>query len=114
MLGQGGIDFSTACNRLIDNYGSLGCLWYSWGDYDRTKFQQQCKDFGVSYPFSNSHVNLKALFANLKGNKHECGLGRAIKSLGWQFHGRPHSGVDDALNVARILIYILEKVRKGF
>lgn len=100
--------FAQACGVLEDEYGSAQHPWISWGDYDRRMFETQCRDFDVRYPFSDRHLNLKAVFAGLNPQKRPVGLSRALTMLGLTFEGTHHRGHDDAWNVGRILCRLLE------
>lgn len=53
-------------------------------------------------PLANlQHLNLKSLFARKYG--HRVGLERALGLRKLVFKGKPHSGIDDAKNVAQLL-----------
>ncbi|ROR29789.1 3'-5' exonuclease [Inmirania thermothiophila] len=103
----GGMSFAEACTRLRRAWAAKRRVWASWGDYDRLQFQRQCAEAGVAYPFGPSHLNVKALAALAWGWDAPCGLGEALERLGMRFEGRPHRGIDDARNVARVLARIL-------
>lgn len=78
-------------------------LFCSWGDYDRKQFLQDCAHHGVEYPFGPGHVNLKAEFQRVLGQRRPFGVGQALRRLGLTFEGSPHRGLDDARNIARIV-----------
>ncbi len=102
-----GILFEDALALLRSRYKSHKISWMSWGDYDRRQFERQCKREDKRYPFSITHTNLKHWFAVCAGEDYECIIGTAIAKLAMNFEGTPHRGVDDALNIARILTEIL-------
>jgi inhibitor of KinA sporulation pathway (predicted exonuclease) len=77
--------------------------WGSWGDYDRVQLYRECARKGIKYPFGRAHYNIKGLFSMLTGRSKGFGVGTALDILGMKFEGRPHVGVDDAQNIARIL-----------
>lgn len=85
----------------------LGSTMVSWGAYDWKMLKKEMEQHGLRFPF-NTHVNLKQCFADYEGSRPK-GLHRAIKSLGWTFKGRHHSGLDDAKNTCRILNYLLKE-----
>lgn len=103
-----GVDFAAACQQLMTDYDSKQRAWASWGNYDRSMFEQQCASFGVPYPFSAAHINLKALFAQL-GKRKEVGMAQALNITGLPLEGTHHRGHDDAYNIARLLVYMLER-----
>lgn len=80
--------------------------WYSWGDYDNKQFQQDCSRTGAPWPFPGSHINAKALYASRMSGK-KLGLDQAIADLGLAWEGTHHRGIDDARNVARVLVHSL-------
>jgi inhibitor of KinA sporulation pathway (predicted exonuclease) len=71
----------------------------------------ECQKYNIEYPF-NRHIDLKTVFGVLFGLKKSISVERAIESLGLKFEGRPHSGKDDALNIARILKNLSSRVQK--
>ena len=84
-------------------YGFEDALFCSWGDYDRSQFQRDCDYHRVSYPFRSGHLNLKAEFSEFSGRRKKLGLAEAVRSLGLQFEGSHHRGIDDARNIARVV-----------
>lgn len=63
----------------------------------------QCKLCSISVPnFARKWINLRKLYRNFykiyKGS-----LRDLVSNLGLQFEGTPHSGIDDARNITRIL-----------
>jgi inhibitor of KinA sporulation pathway (predicted exonuclease) len=107
---DGGISFRDACALLEVEYDSRALLWGSWGDYDRRMFEWQCASFSVDYPFSKQHINLKELHAELESSKHkQFGMARAMRAARLELEGTHHRGDDDAYNIARLMIYLIQK-----
>jgi inhibitor of KinA sporulation pathway (predicted exonuclease) len=102
-----GMPFLEACELLRTRYHSPERVWASYGDYDRKQFQAQCASFGVEYPFSAKHINVKAAFARLEGLSKPVGMAGALKRLQHPLEGTHHRGGDDAWNIAVILEYLL-------
>lgn len=76
--------------------------WASWGKFDANQFSRECELKSLKNPMTDiQHLNLKQLFARKFG--HRVGLERAINLRKLAFEGRPHSGLDDALNAARLI-----------
>ena len=113
-VARAGMTFRQACNELIENHSSRRLVWLSWGDYDRSQFDRQCKRENVNYPFGSGHLNLKTLFSLLLGHKREYGLSRSLNILNFDFLGTHHRGSDDSINTANVLIHILSKTHKVF
>jgi inhibitor of KinA sporulation pathway (predicted exonuclease) len=102
-----GVPFEQACLFLEREMGAKSVTWASYGDYDRKQFLRQCQAFGVSYPFSDTHLNVKNLFALTYGLPHEVGMAEALKVMGRDLEGTHHRAWDDARNVAHILAHLL-------
>ena len=78
-------------------------LWSSWGGYDARQFEQDCQRHGVANPLANlRHVNAKEEYARMTGRR-ACGLGKALRDLNLRFEGTQHRGVDDAVNIGRVV-----------
>lgn len=103
MLDNEGILFKDACSILKKQYLSQSRAWASFGAYDLKQFQRQCKDMGIGYPFSPSHINVKTLFALKNKLVQEQGMAEALSTLNIPLEGIHHRGVDDANNIAKIL-----------
>ncbi|GCE50935.1 inhibitor of KinA sporulation pathway (predicted exonuclease) [Thermosporothrix hazakensis] len=103
-----GISFEEACSLLRDEYASSQRVWASYGDADRLRFERQCQQRQIAYPFSPKHINAKILFAVQHGLKKEVGMARALQILEVPLEGTHHSGADDAWNIALILASILQ------
>lgn len=108
-----GITFEDACNILIDKYLTQKRVWASYGNYDRKQFEGQTKMFGVRYPFSDLHINVKNIFAVMNGLKKEVGMAKALNKMGLSLDGTHHRGYDDACNISKILSGLILDMRKG-
>lgn len=79
--------------------------WSSWGGYDRNQMIQDCDRHHIPYPFEGlDHINLKNGFGKANGFKRK-GLRNAFISINKldEMTGRQHSGLDDALNMAKLI-----------
>lgn len=99
-----GVSLAEACAMLRQNYGLELRTWGSWGNYDKSQFERECKSKGIKYPFGYTHINLKNLFSILNGYDKEFGVGQALEQCGYKFKGTQHRGVDDAYNIARLFL----------
>lgn len=104
-----GISLREAIEDLIHNHDSKRCLWASYGNYDRTMFEKECKSKRVEYPFGPSHVNIKDLVRFSAGKN--MGLAKALDYFGIEMEGRHHRGVDDAHNTAKIVQELFKRMR---
>lgn len=106
-----GVTFADACKVLEREYRGPDRVWASFGDYDRKAIERQCKETGVRYPFGPRHVNVKTLFALVRGLPHEVGTAQAVEMCGREMEGTHHRGDDDAWNIAGVLIDVLKAAR---
>ena len=107
MIAEEGITFKDACAIIRKDYQSQSRPWASFGAYDLKQFQRQCTAMNIGYPFGPSHINVKTLFALKKKLTHEQGMAGALGLLEIPLEGTHHRGKDDALNIAKILRWIL-------
>jgi inhibitor of KinA sporulation pathway (predicted exonuclease) len=108
-----GVTFAEACRVLKKRYQAQECTWASWGDYDRSQFERQCRLHGVGYPFGKTHVNVKNLYALAHGLPAEVGMDEALAHAGLGLEGTHHRAHWDAKNIARLMIGLLQKLRNG-
>lgn len=106
-----GITFQEAMKKLRSDFDSGNRTFVSWGDYDRKMFERNCKDYNVQYPFGPRHMNLKNSFTILHGLDREPGMDTALEHLKLKLDGTHHRGVDDARNIANIMLHTLKKFR---
>ena len=100
-----------ACADLAKRYRTKERVWASWGDFDRKHMLRCCEALKVEYPFSDSHINLKTLYA-LWGNRgREVGMARALEEQQLVLEGTHHRGVDDAWNIAALAAKIFSSSR---
>ncbi|RYZ53122.1 MAG: exonuclease domain-containing protein [Sphingobacteriales bacterium] len=107
LLEREGIGFEAACAILRDEFQAHQYTWASYGAWDRNMMRSQCNLLDIAYPFSAEHINVKEMFARRKGLKKRTGMNGALNILGLPLEGTHHRGVDDALNIARILSWSL-------
>lgn len=104
-----GISFRDACSVLINEYKTKDHVWASYGYYDIDQFEDQCEIYKVEYPFSNTHINVKILFAVINSLPKQIGMTEALKVLKLPLDGLHHRGCDDAKNIANILSRLVFK-----
>jgi inhibitor of KinA sporulation pathway (predicted exonuclease) len=110
-----GDDFQSTCRMLRDVYKGRERMWASYGDFDRTRFERQCRELNVAYPFGKPHLNIRTLFTTVFGLDNRPGTDEALAMLGLEFVGTRHNGGDDAYNGARILgaLYLAARTTLG-
>lgn len=64
----------------------------------------QCSLAKIDYPrWARKWVDIRKLFANYLGVR-RCGIAKMLAYYGYEFEGNQHCGLDDAKNIARILV----------
>lgn len=84
----------------------------TWSNWDcRVMLESECRFKRIRKPpYFNSWINLKIPFQEMFGGV-RCNLKDAVQLAGLAWEGRPHCGLDDARNTARLLTYLM---RGGF
>ncbi|KAL0965696.1 hypothetical protein UPYG_G00284560 [Umbra pygmaea] len=81
------------------------------GSWDMSKFMNtQCHLSRLRYPqFAKKWINIKKLYGNFyKVPRTQTKLSSMLEKLGLQYEGRPHSGLDDSRNIARVALRMLQ------
>lgn len=81
-------------------------LLCSWGYYDRRQLVLDCQLHGLNDGWLDEHVSVKHLHAKFNGLRQPMGLKNALLHEGLDFEGTPHRGIDDARNVARLVLHV--------
>jgi inhibitor of KinA sporulation pathway (predicted exonuclease) len=111
MIAKDGIAFSEACERLVKDYDAPNTIWASWGSFDHNLMTRQCKRTRIPFPFHKKYINLKRLFQQTYGRR--LPMNEALSALGLTLEGAHHRGADDAYNIARLLVALLEAHGRG-
>jgi inhibitor of KinA sporulation pathway (predicted exonuclease) len=98
--------FQEACTDLTRL--TQDTAWGSWGDFDRLMFEKQCAQQNIKYPFSKTHINIKAMFSLFVGKTHGVGMLKACRVTGLPVRGTHHRGHDDAYNIAQVFRWMLQ------
>lgn len=111
---DGGVAFKDACDQLklvlADKVGIEKLVWVSWGQYDFNQLNTDCNRAGIKSPLDGvTHYNLKEVEAAIAGRR-QIGLDGAVKEHKLTWYGTHHRGVDDAVNVANILLKLLKDI----
>nr|CAD7399242.1 unnamed protein product [Timema cristinae] len=79
------------------------------GPWDMGRFLYgQCKISDIPYPqFAKKWVNIRKVFSNFYKCKRFC-LKLMLEHIEMIFEGRPHCGLDDARNIARVLLRMVK------
>ena len=111
---DGGIELDQALAEaatFIAKYNDEGkrCLIVTCGHWDlRTALRAECSFKHFTIPVCFRHwCNIKLLYQSHFGNPKQQGMDGMLASIGLDLVGRHHSGIDDARNIARIAIRLL-------
>ncbi|XP_054843293.1 3'-5' exoribonuclease 1 isoform X2 [Eublepharis macularius] len=80
------------------------------GSWDMSKFLNiQCRVSRLRYPpFAKKWINIRKSYGNFyKVPRSQTKLSVMLEKLGMGYDGRPHSGLDDSKNIARIAVRML-------
>jgi ERI1 exoribonuclease 3 len=90
--------------------GDKSFIFVTCGDWDlRQCLRTEAAIKDLDYPdYLNKWINIKKVFAELKGYD-KVGMLGMLNELGLELEGRHHSGIDDARNIAKIVLKLLEK-----
>jgi ERI1 exoribonuclease 3 len=82
----------------------VSSVFVTCGDWDlKTMLPQQCKYFNIEIPtYFKQWINIKKPFCDLTGTFPK-GMMTMLQMMNLKHEGRHHSGIDDCLNIARIL-----------
>ncbi|XP_006884203.1 PREDICTED: 3'-5' exoribonuclease 1 [Elephantulus edwardii] len=81
------------------------------GSWDMSKFLNiQCQLSRLKYPsFAKKWINIRKSYGNFyKVPRSQTKLTIMLEKLGMNYDGRPHSGLDDSKNIARIAVRMLQ------
>ncbi len=80
----------------------------SWGAFDQTQLQQDCRMHKLDDDWLDPHLNLRNQYARIK-NKKPSGLKQALKKERFEFTGIAHRAIYDAENLSKIFIKYFEE-----
>lgn len=94
--------------QFLDKHGVD--TWLSWGYFDYNKVKQEVGskqiNLGKNSLLDMNHINLSYEYFTQQGLRRKVGVRKALRQKKMEFIGRPHSGIDDVRNIARLLPYV--------
>ncbi|MRT31174.1 exonuclease domain-containing protein [Herbaspirillum sp. CAH-3] len=96
-----------ALQAFINDMVSPDTVWMSWGNYDHKQLTRDAQRHGIAMPLTMPHQNAKRLFAKAQRIGKEVGMVRACALSGISREGQHHRGLDDAINIARLMPWVL-------
>ncbi|WP_412548948.1 3'-5' exonuclease [Ralstonia pseudosolanacearum] len=94
---------------FVARHRQPGSTWASWGAWDHKQLERDSMRHGITPPIDLPHVNAKRLFSKARRIGKEVGMAKACELVGLQIEGTHHRALDDALNVARLLLWVLRE-----
>lgn len=83
----------------------------SWGGFDKTILQHDCRLHDMDDGWLEPHINLKEQYREMRGFKKAKGLKAALQIEGFEFSGTHHRAISDAENLAKIFLKYLDMWR---
>lgn len=104
-----GVPLAKAFEILENDFASQKHPWASYGAYDYNMLDRQSAANDLYFPMSDEHINVKILHAMSNRPYRAVGMAAALAARGIPLVGTHHRGIDDALNITKILKSIIEK-----
>lgn len=82
----------------------------SWGDFDWIQLEIDCSRSNVKCSIPSIRRNLKEEFSEKIGRSKRYGMKSALSKCGLRLSGTHHRGIDDALNISRMIPFIIGNV----
>lgn len=108
-LRRQGVPFPEAIRRLAEKYGARNRLLVTDSNTETRCTREQCDLLGIEFPFGDARLNVSTMFALLACQRRNVGLEQMARMVGLELEGTLHRGSDDARNIARIFLKVLEK-----
>jgi inhibitor of KinA sporulation pathway (predicted exonuclease) len=96
-----------ALQAFVNDMVSTDAVWMSWGAYDHKQLTREVQRHGIAMPLTMPHQNAKRLFAKAQRIGKEVGMVRACALAGIRLEGQHHRGLDDAVNIAKLMPWVL-------
>jgi len=96
-----------ALQAFVNEVPSTDTVWMSWGNYDHKQLARDAQRHGITMPLLIPHQNAKRLFAKAQRIGKEVGMVRACALTGIPLEGQHHRGLDDAVNIAKLMPWVL-------
>ena len=97
-----GMKFEKAMKILKMEYGSSSRAMAGYGNYDQNMMTRQCLNYAITPPFGPTYLNISEQVSFKLKTNGRLGLEGALAGFGLSFEARPHRGVDDAVQAARV------------
>lgn len=96
-----------ALREFISETSVPGAIWMSWGAYDFKQVVRDSERYGIASPLEMPHQNAKKMFAKAQRIGKEVGMTKACALTHIVMEGEHHRGLDDAVNIGKLMPWIL-------
>jgi inhibitor of KinA sporulation pathway (predicted exonuclease) len=103
-----GMSFERAIKITRMEYGVSRRIMAAYGNYDQNMLMKECARREIKPPFGPTYLNISAMTALKLKEQRRLSVEDALAGFGLKFEGRPHRGVDDAIQAARLLWEIIK------
>lgn len=106
---DGGIELVSTLIRLQEMSPDKETWLVAWGDSDRKVLSNNCEKYGLNYPFQWDHyLDLAEAYKTFRHLDKRASLKRAIEENEIPQIGILHSALDDAINAAQVLSWMIQ------
>ena len=84
----------------------------SWSPFDWRQLHRDCLHHQIPIPSVAGQWDLQVLFRRQQQHTQNMSLANALRSVDLTFEGKRHSGIDDAINTARLVPYCFTEVQR--
>jgi inhibitor of KinA sporulation pathway (predicted exonuclease) len=102
-----------ALQEFIAETSFQGAIWMSWGAYDFKQIVRDSQRHYIASPVDMPHQNAKRMFAKAQRIGKEVGMAKACALARIAMEGQHHRGLDDAVNIGRLMPWILGTAHLG-
>ncbi|MGC5791367.1 exonuclease domain-containing protein [Herbaspirillum huttiense] len=95
-----------ALSEFASQFAEPGATWLSWGAYDMKQIAREIVRHDIAHPLGMPHQNGKKMFAKAQRIGKEVGMAKACELAKIPMEGLHHRGLDDAINIARLMPWI--------
>lgn len=107
---DGGVDLETSLNDLKKMSPDKDTWLVAWGNSDRKVLGNVCENYGLEYPFVwDNYLDLAEEYKAFCKLDKRASLKRAIEENNIPQIGILHSALDDAINAAQVMAWMMKK-----
>lgn len=106
---DGGVDLESSLNNLQKMSPDKDTWLVAWGDADRKVLGNVCEKYGLDYPFAwENYLDLAEEYKTFCKLDRKASLKRAIEENEIPQIGILHSALDDAINAAQVMAWMMK------